>query len=165
MIGLQRSTVSPYNSSMRRSTPWVLGCCGPMLMIIVWSSSGSSGRSPRSAASASANAAQVIPAAAKEPVVVGAGPELGHHLAQVVVDGTVGEQTREKPRSGSYISHDHSRSQVTSQQDLLSSIVGFPPVTLKPSDKLPYIGCIEGIVDSWLDAFSLRTGDGWQPKR
>ena len=25
---------------MRRSTPWVLGCCGPMLMIIVWSSDG-----------------------------------------------------------------------------------------------------------------------------
>ena len=46
MIGLQRSTVSPCSSSISRSTPWVLGCCGPMLMIIVWSSSGSSGRSP-----------------------------------------------------------------------------------------------------------------------
>ena len=41
MIGLQRSTVSPCSSSMSRSTPCVLGCCGPMLMIIVWSSSGS----------------------------------------------------------------------------------------------------------------------------
>src|SRR3954467_1000625 len=38
MTGLQRSTVSPSSSSMRRSTPWVLGCCGPMLMIIVSSS-------------------------------------------------------------------------------------------------------------------------------
>ena len=40
MIGLQRSTVSPCSSSISRSTPWVLGCAGPMLMIIVWSSSG-----------------------------------------------------------------------------------------------------------------------------
>ena len=40
MIGLVRSTVSPSSSSMRRSTPWVLGCCGPMLMIIVSSSDG-----------------------------------------------------------------------------------------------------------------------------
>ena len=39
-MGLVRSTVSPSSSSMRRSTPWVLGCCGPMLMIIVWSSDG-----------------------------------------------------------------------------------------------------------------------------
>src|SRR5947207_9993067 len=38
MIGLQRRTVSPSSSSMRRSTPWVLGCGGPMLMIIVSSS-------------------------------------------------------------------------------------------------------------------------------
>src|SRR6478735_4505186 len=38
MIGLQRSTVSPCSSSMSRSTPWVDGCCGPMLMIIVSSS-------------------------------------------------------------------------------------------------------------------------------
>src|SRR5438270_8218349 len=38
MIGLVRRTVSPSSSSMRRSTPWVLGCCGPMLMIMVWSS-------------------------------------------------------------------------------------------------------------------------------
>ena len=53
MIGLQRSTVSPCSSSIRRSTPWVLGCAGPMLRIIVWSSSGSSGRSPSWAASAS----------------------------------------------------------------------------------------------------------------
>ena len=41
-MGLVRSTVSPSSSSMRRSTPWVLGCCGPMLMIIVWSSAGPS---------------------------------------------------------------------------------------------------------------------------
>src|SRR5947199_9076207 len=38
MIGLHRSTVAPSSSSMSRGTPWVLGCCGPMLMIIVWSS-------------------------------------------------------------------------------------------------------------------------------
>ena len=53
MIGLQRSTVSPCSSSISRSTPCVLGCWGPMLRIIVWSSSGSSGRSPSMAASAS----------------------------------------------------------------------------------------------------------------
>src|SRR3546814_704371 len=41
-IGLVRSTISPSSSSMRRSTPWVDGCCGPMLMIIVSSSDGSS---------------------------------------------------------------------------------------------------------------------------
>ena len=35
MTGFVRSTVSPSSSSMRRSTPCVLGCCGPMLMIIV----------------------------------------------------------------------------------------------------------------------------------
>src|ERR671919_1925 len=45
MTGLQRSTVSPCSSNMSRNTPCVLGCCGPMLRIIVWSSSGSSGRS------------------------------------------------------------------------------------------------------------------------
>src|SRR4051794_15975757 len=53
MIGLQRSTVSPRSSSIRRSTPWVLGCAGPMLMTIVWSSSGAAGISPSLAASAS----------------------------------------------------------------------------------------------------------------
>ena len=35
---LERSTVSPSSSSMMRSTPWVEGCCGPRLMIIVSSS-------------------------------------------------------------------------------------------------------------------------------
>ena len=35
MIGLQVTTVSPSSSSSSRSTPWVEGCCGPMLMIIV----------------------------------------------------------------------------------------------------------------------------------
>src|SRR6478736_2011807 len=53
MIGLQRSTVSPCSSSISRSTPWVLGCAGPMLMTIVWSSSGAAGMSPSLAASAS----------------------------------------------------------------------------------------------------------------
>src|SRR5436309_15975824 len=28
-------TVSPSRTSLRRSTPWVLGCCGPMLMSII----------------------------------------------------------------------------------------------------------------------------------
>ena len=40
MTGLARSTVSPSSSIMIRSTPWVDGCCGPMLMIIVSSSLG-----------------------------------------------------------------------------------------------------------------------------
>ena len=40
MTGLARSTVSPSSSIMMRSTPWVDGCCGPMLMIIVSSTSG-----------------------------------------------------------------------------------------------------------------------------
>ena len=31
---------------MIRSTPWVDGCCGPMLMIIVWDSPSSSGHGP-----------------------------------------------------------------------------------------------------------------------
>src|SRR5690242_18680807 len=32
MIGLQATTTSPSSSNSTRSTPWVLGCCGPMLM-------------------------------------------------------------------------------------------------------------------------------------
>src|SRR6266545_8412676 len=43
MTGLDRTTVSPSSSSMMRSTPWVDGCCGPMLMIMVCSSAGTSG--------------------------------------------------------------------------------------------------------------------------
>ena len=35
MIGVHLITVSPSSSISRRSTPWVEGCCGPMLMIIV----------------------------------------------------------------------------------------------------------------------------------
>src|ERR1043166_4494382 len=31
---MQRTTVSPSSSSTSRSTPWVAGCCGPMLMSI-----------------------------------------------------------------------------------------------------------------------------------
>ena len=58
MIGLQRSTVSPRSSSISRSTPCVLGCCGPMLMIIVSSSSGSS-RSAGSFERAASSAASV----------------------------------------------------------------------------------------------------------
>ena len=39
---------------MRRSTPWVLGCCGPMLMIIVSSSPATmSGAEARRSASVS----------------------------------------------------------------------------------------------------------------
>src|SRR5262249_21764937 len=32
MIGLHVTTISPSSSNSTRSTPWVLGCCGPMLM-------------------------------------------------------------------------------------------------------------------------------------
>src|SRR5438067_7517210 len=35
ITGLHPRTVSPSSSSTSRSTPWVEGCCGPMLMIIV----------------------------------------------------------------------------------------------------------------------------------
>ena len=38
MTGFERSTVSPSSSSMIRSTPWVDGCWGPRLRIIVSSS-------------------------------------------------------------------------------------------------------------------------------
>ena len=44
MAGRMWVTVSPSISRMRRSTPWVEGCCGPMLTTIV--------SSPRSACSA-----------------------------------------------------------------------------------------------------------------
>ena len=50
MMGLERSTVSPSSSIMMRSTPWVEGCCGPMLMIIVSSSPNSTSMSPGSSA-------------------------------------------------------------------------------------------------------------------
>ena len=35
MVGDADSTVSPSSSSTSRSTPCVLGCCGPMLTVIV----------------------------------------------------------------------------------------------------------------------------------
>src|SRR6187431_3245793 len=35
MVGDAEITVSPSSSSTRRSTPCVLGCCGPMLTVIV----------------------------------------------------------------------------------------------------------------------------------
>src|SRR2546428_111449 len=35
IVGAAESTVSPSSSSTRRSTPCVLGCCGPMLTVIV----------------------------------------------------------------------------------------------------------------------------------
>src|SRR5206468_3075370 len=35
MVGDAEMTVSPSSSSTRRSTPCVLGCCGPMLTVIV----------------------------------------------------------------------------------------------------------------------------------
>src|SRR5260370_42083242 len=34
MVGAAESTVSPSSSSTIRSTPCVLGCCGPMLTVI-----------------------------------------------------------------------------------------------------------------------------------
>src|SRR5207244_2814218 len=48
MTGLLRRTVSPSSSIMSRSTPWVDGCWGPMLMIIVSSGLTSMLRSPGS---------------------------------------------------------------------------------------------------------------------
>src|SRR6185503_1915582 len=35
MVGSAETTVSPSSSSTRLSTPCVLGCCGPMLTVIV----------------------------------------------------------------------------------------------------------------------------------
>src|SRR5262245_47379967 len=35
IVGLAERTISPSSSSTRRSTPCVLGCCGPMLTVIV----------------------------------------------------------------------------------------------------------------------------------
>src|SRR5262245_53576438 len=35
MVGEHERTVSPSSSSTRRNTPCVLGCCGPMLTVIV----------------------------------------------------------------------------------------------------------------------------------
>src|SRR5690348_14478845 len=35
MTGFARTTVSPSSSSATRSTPWVEGCCGPMLRVMV----------------------------------------------------------------------------------------------------------------------------------
>src|SRR5574337_200834 len=35
MCGAHLTTISPSSSNTRRSTPWVLGCCGPMLMVMV----------------------------------------------------------------------------------------------------------------------------------
>src|SRR5437868_2427285 len=41
-----RMTSSESSSIINRSTPWVDGCCGPMLMIIVSSSGSASGHMP-----------------------------------------------------------------------------------------------------------------------
>src|SRR5437867_12497813 len=35
MIGRASTMVSPSSSSATRSTPWVEGCCGPMLRVMV----------------------------------------------------------------------------------------------------------------------------------
>src|SRR5688500_4738493 len=35
MVGMADRTISPSSSSTRRSTPCVLGCCGPILTVIV----------------------------------------------------------------------------------------------------------------------------------
>src|SRR6187401_3643350 len=35
IVGEAERIVSPSSSSTSRSTPWVLGCCGPMLTVIV----------------------------------------------------------------------------------------------------------------------------------
>src|SRR5215472_4512490 len=35
IVGEADTTVSPSSSSTSRSTPWVLGCCGPMLTVMV----------------------------------------------------------------------------------------------------------------------------------
>src|SRR3954465_12070901 len=53
MIGLDRSTVSPSSSNIRRNTPCVDGCWGPMLMIMRSSSRGPWGAVSRAAASRS----------------------------------------------------------------------------------------------------------------
>ena len=53
MTGLVRSTVSPSSSSINRSTPWVEGCWGPMLMIMVSSSDRSTSMSEGSTATPS----------------------------------------------------------------------------------------------------------------
>src|SRR5688572_8024693 len=38
ITGLSATTVSPSSSMISRSTPWVEGCCGPMLIVIVLNS-------------------------------------------------------------------------------------------------------------------------------
>src|SRR6266516_6961307 len=40
MTGRHDTTYSPSSSRTSRSTPWVEGCCGPMLMIMVSSRTG-----------------------------------------------------------------------------------------------------------------------------
>ena len=57
MIGFDRSTVSPCSSIAIRSTPWVDGCCGPMLMSIGPSSGAAATLSIPSSTSAAASAA------------------------------------------------------------------------------------------------------------
>src|SRR5438552_18742958 len=38
ITGLMETTFSPSSSITRRSTPWVEGCCGPMLIVMVLNS-------------------------------------------------------------------------------------------------------------------------------
>ena len=61
---------------MRRSTPWVLGCCGPMLMIIDSSSETSTGCSSATSASARRSTAPFSMQPGDGVVDVGAGQAL-----------------------------------------------------------------------------------------
>src|SRR5437763_5451229 len=70
MIGLARSTVSPSSSIMIRSTPWVDGCWGPMLMIIVSSSPTSMSMSPASRAVAPSAARTMPPSSMRRSAAV-----------------------------------------------------------------------------------------------
>src|SRR3954464_6573259 len=85
MIGFVRRTVSPWSSSMRRSTPWVLGCCGPMLMIMV--SSSVPAVSAERLGAAGPRAGGGVGGAGRERA--GAGPRLEQQLGRVRVGRVV----------------------------------------------------------------------------
>ena len=89
MTGLVRSTVSPSSSSISRSTPWVEGCCGPMLMIMVSSSDRSMSMSEGSTATPSGRRSTAPTSRRSSPASVSERPE---QLLDAL--GGLGHQTR-----------------------------------------------------------------------
>ncbi len=82
MTGLDRSTVSPSISTMTRSTPWVDGCDGPRLRIMLSSSGVSTSRSSALSSTPSGRRSTDPDSQAELPL---GRPRAGRHLLDTLV--------------------------------------------------------------------------------